>query len=419
MQRAKNLPVAEQQFQPAESEWNRRTFRLELLRSIPAGIIETVGTTFAVFLAVSVFDASQNEKAILVASSSLGLLLSLFMVQVVRKIGCSINTAIAVIAIFSATGFLVASLSPNFLTLYLVGVSVAQVGLTLSMPLYSHIYRQHYPSENRGRLFAVTGIVRKLAAVVAALAFGFWLREHPTHFPFLLGVYGLCCLLMAVCVQLMKPIKLRQTADFRLFDAFSHVKRDRQFRLILIAWMILGFGNLICFGIFVEFIANPVYGFGLAADQVSAITATTPGIFFLVTVFLWGLIFDRVNFFIVRIIINIFFILSVLVFFLGGDVWALYLGLALHGIGRAGGNIAWSLWVTKFAQADQVAEYMSVHTFLTGCRGTAAPFLSFSLAVYLSPQVVGVLGGSLMTLSTLMMIPLLRESLAKKELGCS
>ncbi|MGJ8724050.1 MAG: MFS transporter [Roseibacillus sp.] len=393
-----------------ESEWNRRTFRLELLRSVPAGVIETVGTTFAVFLAVSVFSASQMEKAVLVASASVGLLLSLFMVQFVRRIGCSINIAISAIAVFAAAGFFVAAFNPGSLLLYLFGLSAAQLGLTLSLPLYSQIYRRHYPDVNRGRLFAVTAIVRKVAAIVAALSFGFWLRENPVGFPALLKVYAVCCLLMAFCVQAMTPIHLRKTAGVRLFDAFEHVKRDRQFRLILIAWMVLGFGNLICFGIFVEFVANPAYGYGLGADQVSLITTTTPEACFLITVFLWGLIFDRVNFFVTRIVINLFFIAAVLVFFLGGEVWTLYVGLALHGIGKAGGNVAWSLWVTKFAKAEHVAEYMSVHTFLTGCRGTAAPFLGFAVAAALSPQVVGVVGAILMTIATLMIVPLLQES---------
>ncbi|GHC51089.1 MFS transporter [Roseibacillus persicicus] len=399
----------------AESDWNVRTFRLELLRSIPAGVIETVGTTFAVFLAVSVFGASQTQKAVLVASASVGLLLSLFVVQFIRRIGCSINDAFCFIAGLSATGFLVAALNPESLVVYLVGISVAQLGLTLSLPLFSQIYRRHYPDINRGQLFAVTGMVRKGAAVLAALGFGLWLREHPGDFPALLGIYSLSCVLMGICVKAMDPIKLRKTVGVRLFDAFGHVREDRPFRLILIAWMVLGFGNLLCFSIFVEFIANPDYGYGLGADQASFITTITPEACFLVTVLLWGFVFDRMNFFIVRVVINLFFIAAVLVFFLGGELWTLYLGLALHGIGKAGGNVAWSLWVTKFAKAEHVAEYMSVHTFLTGCRGTAAPFIGFTVAAAFSPQLVGVIGASLMIISTLMIWPLLKESLGGEK----
>lgn len=395
--------------------WNRRTFRLELLRSLPAGVVETVGTTFAVFLAVSIFDASQTAKAVLVSSASVGLLLSLFAVQFVRRIGCSINLAAGSISALSAGGFLLAALNPDSLALYLIGICSAQLGLTLTLPLFSQIYRRHYPDLNRGRLFAITGIVRKIGAIIAALGFGFWLKDNPTEFAQLLFVYAICCFIMAGCVLAMDSIFLSKTRGVHLFDAFEHVKRDKPFRQILIAWMVLGLGNLLCLGIFVEYIANPDYGYGLAADQVSLITTFTPELAFLCCVFTWGAVFDRVNFFVVRIVINFFFIAAVVVFFFGGSLWTLYLGLALHGIGKAGGNVAWSLWVIKFAKAEQVAEYMSVHTFLTGCRGAAAPFLAFTIAASLSPQVVGLLGVILMTISTFMVGPLLRESVTKEK----
>ena len=44
----------------------------------------------------------------------------------------------------------------------------------------------------------------------------------------------------------------------------------------------------------------------------------------------------------------------------------------IFGISNAGGDVAWSLWVTKFAPPNRVADYMSVHTFFTGVRGVMA-----------------------------------------------
>ena len=61
--------------------------------------------------------------------------------------------------------------------------------------------------------------------------------------------------------------------------------------------------------------------------------------------------------------------------------------------------------MTKFASADNVAEYMSVHTFLTGCRGILAPFVAFPLIAAFGPASVGVIGASLIFIATLMLIP--------------
>ena len=122
----------------------------------------------------------------------------------------------------------------------------------------------------------------------------------------------------------------------------------------------------------------------------------------------WGVVFDRLNFFFVRVLINVLFIAGVLFYYVGDGVWALCVGIGFHGIARAGGNVAWSLWVTKFAKGEHVAEYMSVHTFLTGSRGIVAPFVAFPLVQGMGPEVIGIIGASLIFIATLMVLPSVR-----------
>ena len=73
----------------ADASW-RRTFGLDLARSLPQGIVDTAVTTFAVFLAERVFRAPDPVKVMLVAAPSLGLLLSMFALQVQESLtkGC-------------------------------------------------------------------------------------------------------------------------------------------------------------------------------------------------------------------------------------------------------------------------------------------------------------------------------------------
>ena len=99
--------------------------------------------------------------------------------------------------------------------------------------------------------------------------------------------------------------------------------------------MILGFGNLLCFSLFVEYISNPAYGYELEEFTIAFITGSVPEIMFLIFVVGWGIAFDRVNFFIVRIVLNVLFMAGILIYFLGNGVWALYIGMGLHGVGRA------------------------------------------------------------------------------------
>ena len=386
----------------------RRTFILDNLRAWPGGCLETLAMTFVVLIAVRVFDADAWQKATLVAASSCGLLLSLFPVQLVRRTGISVNLGTAVLWLISAGGLFVAVIGGDSFKVFLPAMVVALLCITLSIPLMSQIYRKHYPDRSRGRLFASTAVVRKASALIVALVFGKVLENDLEDFRLILLIYAICCVLMAACVLAIRPVHLRRSNQVRLFGALEHLRNDRIFRSLLTSWMILGFGNLLCWSIFVEYVSNPAYGYELTEFTIAFITGSLPEIMFLLTVVIWGIVFDRVNFFLVRMILNVFFMCGVLFYFFGEGMWALCVGISLHGIGRAGGNIAWSLWVTKFAKADQVAEYMSVHTFMCGVRGVIAPFVAFPVIALLGPRVIGGAGFILIMIATLMIWPHLR-----------
>lgn len=391
-----------------EIRHQERTFALELLRSVPQGFIETSGTTFAMFIAIQVFDVPVWMRISIAAAASVGLLLSLFTVQVVRRLGCSVNSASVVVWLVSALGFAIAAMSGLSAPVYFGGVCLAAVTLALGIPLMSQIYRKHYTNRARGKLFSMAGFVRALVTAGAGIGVGAWLDARGADFHGVFWFYSLCCLAMAGCVLAMARVRLRKTVRLRLFDAFDHVGQDRAFRKLLICWMLLGLGNLLGFALFVEYITNPVYGYGLDAAQAGMITSTIPMVAFIVCVVPWGIVFDRLPFYRVRILVNCFFLTGILVYYLGGSYWALCVGIALHGIARAGGNVIWNLWVTKFAPADHVGEYMSVHSCLTGVRGVLAPVIAFSVAGTMGPGVVALGGGVLVVISSLMLLPELR-----------
>ena len=50
------------------------------------------------------------------------------------------------------------------------------------------------------------------------------------------------------------------------------------------------------------------------------------------------------------------------------------------GLGAGGGLLVYELCVIDFAPPGRVALYMGLHTFLTGIRGVAAPFVGVWLA---------------------------------------
>ena len=385
--------------------YRKKTCQLESLRALPAGVVETFGTTFSILLANRVFEAGPLAKATLVSLPALGLLLSLFVVQAVRRSGLSVNTMLSLVFCASGVGFTISAVAGDRFEIYLVGMVIALVTLTLNVPLFSQIYRRHYPDDVRGRLFSITAFLRKAFTIGTAFFFGFILTKSLDYYPFLLAIYAVASFLMAGVVMAMEKVTLNRSKRVKLFDAFRHVGQDDRFRKLLTSWMILGFGNLLCFSLFVEYISNKEYGFDLSEGHVSIITTVIPETCFFIFVLFWGRLFDRMDFYVLRCLINLIFAAGILCYFMGDGLWALYIGLGLHSIAKAGGNVAWSLWVTKFASAENVAEYMSVHTFLTGCRGVIAPFVAFPLIAAFGPRSVGAIGAGLILIATAMLIP--------------
>src|SRR5436190_11589013 len=137
--------------------------------------------------------------------------------------------------------------------------------------------------------------------------------------------------------------------------------------------MLMGFANLAMLALRVEYLASKKYGLTLEPTAVAVLTSIVPNAARLLFTRVWGRLFDRVNFFTLRIVLNTGIMLGIVSFFTGAGTTGLYLGAVLFGISIAGADVAWSLWVTKVAPPGLSGEYMTVHTFLTGVRGVIAP----------------------------------------------
>lgn len=393
----------------------RKTFFWDLCRAFPLGVIETVVTTFGLLIAIRYLHVDMLSKSSLAAAPSLGLLLSLFSVAAVRRLGWSVNASASLAWLVAAVGFGIAALGHESVVCFISGVVLALVAHSLSSPLLSQIYRRHYPGEIRGKLFSVVGMLQAGAAAGFAYLAGAWLVDGKVGYDILLWIFSGSSLLNALFTLMVKPVHLRRSHKLNMLDAFGHLKTDLVFRKLIITWMVLGLGNLLCIALFVEYIANDYYGFGLNEAKISMVTTTVPMLAFIVSVFIWGAVYDRMEFYRLRILVNLFFIAGILVFFSAPNFLWLCVGMALNGVGKAGGNVLWSLWTTKFAPADHVGEYMSVHTCLTGFRGIISAFVAFPLILLVGPHVIGAIGAGLILLSTLWLLPEVKQNWKRKE----
>jgi MFS family permease len=378
------------------------TFRLENFRAPFSGVLETAGQTFLILIAVEAFDAGAGIKSLLVASGPLGLLLSPLGVTAVRLLGWTASRGAAAFAGLAAAGFAMAATGGG--TAFVAGCLAGCTASMMTIPLMTQVYQDNYPREERGRLFSRTIILRMVAAAAFSWLGGHWLEESPEHFRWIVAAFAAASAAGAILLARLPSRPLRGVGAHPL-RGWRHVGRDRAFRWLLISWMFMGFGNLMMFPLRVDYIANPAYGIQLHAQQVALLTGVVPGVVMLAFSPLWGPVFDRYNFYVIRALLNLGFVAGMAAYFLVGGMAGFLAGAIFFGISMSGGNIAWSLWVTKIAKPADVADYMAVHTTTTGIRGLLAPAAGFWLVAHIGIAPLAWISIALVIIGTSILAP--------------
>lgn len=175
-----------------------------------------------------------------------------------------------------------------------------------------------------------------------------------------------------------------------------------------LAWFVLGMANLWLFPYRTNYLLEPDLGPGLTPQQVVVLVVLVPELVRLLSSPLFAWCFDRINFILLRMVINVFFGLYAIFFFTSHGLLGLSLGSIFLGIAQAGGSFAWQLWVTKIAPAEKAPTYMLIHTTLTGMRRFCCPAVGLWALQNWGPQHCGMVSAMLILLATLMFLPLLK-----------
>jgi hypothetical protein len=381
-----------------------RTYLLELRRAITAGVLETSAATFLLLIAVQHFQTGAMAKALLVMGGPLGLLLSPLAVSVTRKMQWRAATGAAAASCIGCLAFLVAALFGN-LWVFVPTCMLGVMSLSLGIPMMTQIYQENYPASERGDLFSKAVMVRVLSSTIFAWAGGLWLDTHMDGYRLLLLVFSVAAGTGAWWLRKCPSTVLHATKSSNPLQGMRHVRSDRLFRWLLTSWMLMGFGNLLMLPMRVEFLANPRYGIKLSPPMIALVVTMIPSLTNLVFARFWGRLFDRMNFFILRIVLNALFVAAITSFFIYGGMTGFVLGGFFFGMASSGGNVAWSLWVTKIAKPELVADYMGVHSFLTGVRGMLAPLLGFYLIDWIPMSSLSWWSLGAIAIASIMLVP--------------
>lgn len=392
---------------PDGSHRTRTTYFYELWRAASAGILETAGSTFLLTIAVKHFAAGALSKAIVAGSGSLGLLASPMIVSLVTSTGWPTSRAAARILAVGASSFFLAAAVPG-LPAFVVCSVLAMATSAAVIPLLTHMYQDNYPEKERGRLFSRTVMIRIAMAAAFSKVAGDALDGRIEQYRWLLLVFGSALGFAGFCLLRCPTRPIPHDGGAHPFRAMRFVRDDALFRRTLICWMLMGFANLMMLPLRVEYLANPKYNQAVTVGTIALLTGVIPNVARLILSPVWGYLFDHMNFFALRVTLNIGFAIGILAFFTTNSLPGLIAGAVVYGISNAGGDVAWSLWVTKFAPPGRVADYMSVHTFLTGVRGVLAPAFAFYFASHLSLGLLAAISSGLIILASALLLPELK-----------
>lgn len=391
-----------------------RTFRYERWRAVSSGIMETAATTFLLVIAVRWFSAGAIAKGLLAAGGSVGLMLSPLVVSLVSTRSWHTSVASARVLAIGALCFVVTAMIP-ILPVFIICSIVGMAATSIIIPLLTQMYQENYPEAERGRLFSRTVIIRIATAALFSKVAGDALTGNIQHFRWLLLVFAAALGFASFCLGRCPTRSLMPDGSAHPFRAMRFVREDALFRRTLMCWMCMGFANLMMMPLRVEYLANPKYGLALSVEHIALLTGVIPNVARLLMSPIWGNIFDRMNFFALRVTLNLGFAIGIITFFLSGSFEGLVAGAIIYGISNAGGDVAWSLWVTKFAPPDRVADYMSVHTFLTGVRGAIAPMVAFYAVGHFSLATMAFFTAGLIVAGSLLLVPEIR----RRPIGCA
>jgi predicted MFS family arabinose efflux permease len=386
-----------------EPEVVARTQVIDVARALPLGIILPLETSVLLTIAVKHFDASGLVKGLVAAAGGIGLLASPYVTALARKRGVPAMRMAATVSAVGAVGFVVAASGP--LPLFVLGVIVAMAAVNSVLPLVTFTYQRNFPADERGRRVG-RGMAAKVAVSAPfAVLIGAWLRDHLDQWWLVVLTGGIAMLLLTGLYRRMPTERLEPSVVHRMMPHVELLRTDRQLRATLIAWMFMGFGNLMLLPLRVEYLARPQYGIAADAAMITLLTVTIPSVMRFATTPLFGRLFDRISFFAARIVTNLLFALYVVAFFSGTSTLSLWIGSLALGVAAAGGDLMWMLWVTKFAPPDRVADYMGLHTFSTGIRAVSAPLLAFLVIERFSLGWVAVIAAAMMVVSSLVLVP--------------
>ena len=395
-------------------EITQKTYKYDLWRGGFEGVLSSGSQTFCLFIAIRYFNAEEITKALIAAAPFMGMFLSMVLLHYASATKWKKSTWGALPSMMTGTCLLIAAWASS-LYMYATFIIIAYICRSALLPFITDIYGDNYPPERRGAFFSKPLLLSVGIAALSGYIGSSILERDIRHYSIIFSFLGFCAFLKAIAIYNMPSKKMARSPHENPFGNMKYVLKDHSFGYVLLTWFIMGFANLWTVPLRVDYITSPEWGIEGSAVFVAMIITVIPETLRALFIPFWARLFDKMNFVILRMILNLMFGGGVLLFFITSNPWIICAGSALIGIAFAGGSIAWNLWVIKYAPPGKTGAYMSVHVSLTGVRGTLGPIIGYWAVGLIGARSIGIVSCAMMLIATLMLIPEIKHG--KRKMG--
>lgn len=389
-----------------EGSSEERSFRIDSLRQAADGFFTPLIESVFLVVAIRFFSAGDFWKGLISASTAIGFFLSVPLTAVLNRRHVERSHVLTVLTALAGILLLAGGLAPSA-AFFALAVTCSSAAFNLRQPFFSDLYGDVYPPEHRAQRIALGLRLLLIISFVSGLAYGRLLDGNISFWRYIFIFAALILVLSAITLSRLP------NSDIRVFSKkglsiMAKPFKNPLFLYIQASWMLVGFGNLWALPLKAVYLTETGRGLGYSAGRTTLILAVIPVAMKLLVNPIWARLYSRLSFPALRISINVFFMISTPLFFLTDSLWVIILSAVLYGIAASGSPFIWQLWVTRIVPPEETRIYQSVHAFLAGVRGIAAPFIGLAILRGVGFRSIGFISAFLTLASILMILPLMR-----------
>ncbi|NGX55838.1 MAG: hypothetical protein K1060chlam5_00067 [Candidatus Anoxychlamydiales bacterium] len=259
-------------------------------------------------------------------------------------------------------------------------------------PSWIEMIKLNIPNKNREKLFSFSSSIGYIEGIILAFILGYLLKNKSVSYK---GLYFFAALISLANIFLLFKIPLRKVKDEKKIDTDTNLKildpikdgidilkKDKNFNLFQIGFMISGFGLMLVQPIIPILAVDKL---NMSHQEFAIAILVCRGLGYVISSPIWGRIFSKLS--ILKLssymFLNTFVFMIFLSFSTFNILW-FYIAYIIYGITQAGSHLIWNMSGPVFSKGEDSSKYTSINVFMVAIRGAVAPLLGSLLILSFS-----------------------------------